>query len=154
MPPPGESPHLTETRAASTGPIFARGRSWTRAASDKRGIVLAACCGSASTFARMSRAAAKAAGDRLRRLGILQARVDWPARARLCERCPMRVIRRGTSYCGRPFLEDVGRDEAVDGCGCPTRAKAKDPSEHCPIDPSHRPARIIDGRCTCKWCRL
>lgn len=111
------------------------------------------CCG--STLARLSRAAAKAAGARLRRIGLLSQRVDWPARATACERCPLRVIHRNVSYCGRPFLRDLNRDPARDGCGCPTLAKAKDPSEHCPIDALHRPAsRLPDGRCTCKWCAL
>lgn len=114
--------------------------------------MLTTCC--RSPLVRLSRAAAKAAGDRLRRLGVLQSRVDWPARARLCESCTLRVIHRGVSYCGRPFLHQVRRDEAVDGCGCPTIAKARDPSEHCPIDPSYQPAIRLHGRCTCKWCTL
>jgi hypothetical protein len=117
--------------------------------------MIAACCGSKSTFARLSRAAAKAAGARMRRLGLFRESVDWAARAQICERCPMRVIHNKTSYCGRPFLEDVDRDPAVDGCGCPTIAKAKDPAEHCPLDPFHRPAATnLAGRCTCKWCVL
>lgn len=109
------------------------------------------CCGSA--FARLSRAAAKAAGAGLRQIGLMKQRVDWPARALACERCPMRVIHRKVSYCGRPFLHEFDRDPARDGCGCPTIAKAKDPAEHCPIDAAHRPAaRDAEGRCTCKWC--
>jgi hypothetical protein len=108
------------------------------------------CCG--STLARLSRAAAKAAGDRLRRLGLLGGRVDWPARAAICERCPLRVIHRKVSYCGRPFLQMPRRDDAVDGCGCPTIAKAKDPSEHCPLDWRNRPASVANGACNCKWC--
>ena len=66
----------------------------------------------------------------------------------------MRVIQCGKSYCGKPFLQLVNRDEALDGCGCPTLAKAKDPEEHCPVDPAFQASHIIDGRCTCKWCRL
>jgi hypothetical protein len=113
-------------------------------------MVFSDCC--RSGFARLSRAAAKAAGERLRRMGLLPVRHDWAARAETCERCPMRVIERGVSYCGRPFLEKPHRDESVDGCGCPTHAKARDPSEHCPVDPRFRPARQANGQCTCKWC--
>lgn len=115
---------------------------------------MVACCDRNSTFARLSRAAAKAAGDRLRQMGLLGVRINWAARAEACERCPLRVVHRNISYCGRPFLEKVDRDDALDGCGCPTLAKARDPAEHCPLDPSHRPARRIAGRCTCKWCSL
>jgi hypothetical protein len=110
-------------------------------------------------FAALSRAAAKSASARLRQLGVLRDRVDWPTRAAACERCPMRVISAGTSYCGTPFLRNVNRDPAVDGCGCPTIAKAKDPREHCPMTAGHQPARQQPARptssvarCDCKWC--
>jgi hypothetical protein len=106
-------------------------------------------------FARLSRAAAKAAAAKLRWWRVLSTSVDWSARAETCERCPMRVIHRRASYCGQPFLQQMERDDAVHGCGCPTVAKAKDPTEHCPIDARHQPARREhDGRCTCKWCAL
>ncbi len=108
------------------------------------------CCG--TNFARISRAAANAAKDRLRRMGLLGDHVDWKARALICERCPMRHVHRNITYCGRPFLSLPVRDEAVDGCGCPTLAKAKDGDEHCPIDLSMNPARPVDGACNCKWC--
>jgi hypothetical protein len=111
------------------------------------------CCGG-NTFAALSRAAAKSAAARLRRLGLLAEATDWAARATVCETCPLRVIEKGVSYCGRPFLSLPHRDEAHEGCGCPTRAKAKSPEEHCPLDWSNHPARQLPDGCTCKWCNL
>lgn len=119
-------------------------------------------CGSSSVlgsrpgvFAALSRAAAKSAAARLRSLRALPARVDWPARAAACERCPMRVVAGCTSYCGTPFLRKVNRDPALDGCGCPTIAKAKDPGEHCPVTSRHQASRQNPtGACDCKWCAL
>ncbi len=102
----------------------------------------------------LSRATVKAGAARLRSLGLLPVRIDWAARASVCERCPMRVVQCGVSYCGTPFLRMPLRDPVVDGCGCPTREKARDPREHCPIDAHHAEARGDDGRCTCKWCTL
>src|SRR5262249_7210685 len=70
-------------------------------------------------FAALSRAAAKAAGARLRRLGALATHPDWSARAVVCERCPVRVVRAGVSYCGKPFLNRFGDNEdrdPADGC--------------------------------------
>ena len=64
----------------------------------------------------------------------------------------MRVIVNKTAYCGKPFLSQIERDEASEGCGCPTIAKAKNPEEHCPVDLSFSPATKADGACTCKWC--
>lgn len=110
------------------------------------------CCG--STFASLSRAAAKSAASRLRRLGIIREAADWSRRASVCETCPMRVIHRGTSYCGRPFLQQIDRDPAEHGCGCPTIAKAKDPHEHCPLDWRHHAARLLPEGCSCKWCNV
>lgn len=114
------------------------------------------CCGARrGMLALLSRAAAKSAGAKLRQAGILPVKSDWAARAALCERCPLRVIVGKTSYCGRPFQQQISRDPTVDGCGCPTIAKAKDPTEHCPLDPRHRPASPAthgNGACTCKWC--
>lgn len=111
---------------------------------------MVACC--RTNFARISLAAAKAAKDRLRRMGLFGDHTDWKTRALVCERCPMRFIHRNTTYCGRPFLSLPVRNEAVDGCGCPTIAKAKDSSEHCPITPSMKPASRHDRPCDCKWC--
>jgi hypothetical protein len=116
-------------------------------------------CGSATylgsrpgAFAALSRAAAKSAAAKLRGLRVLPVRIDWPARAAACERCPMRVVANNVSYCGTPFLRKPDRDPFVDGCGCPTIAKAKDPKEHCPLTASHRPATAAPERCDCKWC--
>src|SRR5687767_783982 len=105
-----------------------------------------------STFASLTRAATKSATSRLRELGVLPVRADWTARAVQCERCPLRVVRCGVSYCGKPFVAMPVRDPATDGCGCPTVAKAKDPSEHCPLDARHQPAIQVGGQCSCKWC--
>jgi hypothetical protein len=113
-------------------------------------VSVLSCC--AETFATLSRAAARAARSRLRDVGWGRAAPDWPRRAQECERCPLRVIRAGTSYCGRPFTEMIARDPSVDGCGCPIRAKAQDPGEHCPLDHANHPAAVINRRCTCKWC--
>ena len=117
-------------------------------------------CGSSAlgsrpgVFAALSRAAAKSAASRLRRLGVLPQRVDWAARASACERCPLRVVSAGVSYCGTPFLRKVDRDPALDGCGCPTVSKAKDPAEHCPVTARHQAASMVDDACDCKWCAL
>jgi hypothetical protein len=108
------------------------------------------CCGP-STFASLSRAAAKSAASRLRRLGVLAQARDWVQRASMCESCPVRIIHNGDSYCGRPFLHQIHR-EPTDGCGCPTVEKAKSPDEHCPLDWSNHPARNLPEGCTCKWC--
>ena len=109
------------------------------------------CCRS-GVFAALSRAAAKAAAGRLRLIGVLPEAPDWARRAVVCEACPLRTVRGGVSYCGEPLLRHVGRDVAHEGCGCPTRAKAKTPGEHCPLDRANRAAAHIGGRCTCKWC--
>jgi hypothetical protein len=103
-------------------------------------------------FAALSRAAAKSAAAKLRSLRVLAVRHDWPARATICERCPKRVVSAGVSYCGTPFLHNVQRNSALDGCGCPTVAKAKDPHEHCPVNEYHLPARRVGSLCNCKWC--
>jgi hypothetical protein len=108
-------------------------------------------CGSTS-FRSISAAMAKAASARLRNLGVGRTAIDWTARAAVCERCPMRVVHRGTSYCGTPFLQMLDRDPAIDGCGCPTRDKAKSPDEHCPVDRAFQLPVMQAGRCNCKWC--
>ncbi len=100
----------------------------------------------------LSRAAAKAAGARLRGLGALRTGHDWTLRAETCERCPLRSIHRGVSYCGTPFMRRILRDEAVEGCGCPCNQKAKDPAEHCPIDARQQPAQRTTTSCNCRWC--
>ena len=95
---------------------------------------------------------AKGAAARLRRTGALTTRPDWPALAAVCERCPLLVVQRGVSYCGTPYLRQIGRDPATDGCGCPTHDKAKRPGEHCPVTVRHQPAEGVGRACTCKWC--
>jgi hypothetical protein len=108
------------------------------------------CCG--GTLATLSRAAAKSAAARLRRLGLLSEATDWAKRATVCETCLLCVVHKGVSYCGRPFLHKPLRDPVQDGCGCPTHAKARAPHEHCPLDWRNRPARDLPDGCTCKWC--
>jgi hypothetical protein len=108
------------------------------------------CC---DTFKLLSRAAAKAASGRLRRMGIGGTHPAWAARAEVCERCPLRVIKRGVSYCGDPFLSDIHRDVTRQGCGCPTHAKARDPQEHCPLNLRYEPASH-GADCNCRWCLL
>jgi len=107
-----------------------------------------------SRFGDISRAMAKSASARLRRMGILPTTVDWSARAAICERCPLRVIHKGVSYCGKPFLQLIDRTPSLDGCGCPTRDKAQSPDEHCPLDTRHQPAMNATGECNCKWCNV
>jgi hypothetical protein len=97
---------------------------------------------------------AKAAGARLRSIGALKSSVDWTTRAAICERCPLCVRRGGVSYCGTPLLQKVDRDPSADGCGCPTRDKAKSPLEHCPLTEQNRPASTIGEICNCKWCQV
>jgi hypothetical protein len=110
-------------------------------------VIAISCC----SFRALSHAAAKSAAARLRRMGLLRQRHDWAARASLCERCPLCVIRRGISYCGKPLLERLAREQNP-GCGCPTHDKAKDPAEHCPVDLRYQPARRNADVCNCKWC--
>ncbi len=105
-------------------------------------------------FKALSRAAAKATAARLRALGRLTVHPHWQERAEMCERCPMRVIASGRTYCGSPFLQKIDRDPATDGCGCPTIAKAKDPSEHCPLTPRYTPATRHASACDCRWCQI
>ena len=108
------------------------------------------CCG--NTLASLGRAAAKSAAARMRRMGLLREAIDWARRAAICESCFMRHVRDGVSYCGRPFLQQIDREPAEDGCGCPVREKAKSPQEHCPLDWRNRPAKALPEGCTCKWC--
>lgn len=109
-------------------------------------------CGISSGFKSLSRAAAKAAGEKLRRMRVLRVSQDWVRRAEICERCPMRVIHKGVSYCGSPLLRKVVREPTIDGCGCPTIAKARDPSEHCPITRAFQAPTRRGEQCDCKWC--
>jgi hypothetical protein len=110
-------------------------------------------CAASNRFRDISRAMAKSAGARLRQIGALPSSGDWVRRAEICENCPMRVVRAGVSYCGTPFLQKIDREPSQDGCGCPTREKAKSPSEHCPITRRHLPSTQSDVGCNCKWCK-
>jgi hypothetical protein len=113
------------------------------------------CFSCVRSLATLWRGAAKHAAARCRTLGLAAVAPHWAARAAICERCPLRVVRRGVSYCGTPLLDKLDRDPVIDGCGCPTRDKARAPGEHCPVNVHHRAARIASQRdCDCKWCRL
>jgi hypothetical protein len=92
------------------------------------------CCG--NTLTALGKAAAKSAASRLRRLGLLRQASDWASRASICETCHLRHVYKGASYCGRPFLQQIDRDNAEDGCGCPVREKARAP-------PGERSARRL-----------
>jgi hypothetical protein len=106
-----------------------------------------------NSFRSISTAMAKAASSKLRQIGAAKTAVNWTMRAEICERCPLRVVRRGVSYCGTPFLQKIDRDPVIDGCGCPTRDKAQAPEEHCPLPASFH-APVVEGRCGCKWCAI
>lgn len=108
-------------------------------------------CGS-NSLRSISAAMAKAASARLRSIGAGRVAVDWAKRAAICEGCAMRVVRRGVSYCGTPFLQQMDRDPLTDGCGSPTREKAKSPGEHCPVNRRYELPVIEHGNCSCKWC--
>jgi hypothetical protein len=99
-------------------------------------------------------AAIKATSAWARRFGFMETATNWGEKAALCERCHLRVVKCNVSYCGRPFLQHVDRDQSIEGCGCPCIEKAKSPDEHCPLDKCHLPAVNTDGKCTCKWCSL
>ena len=96
-------------------------------------------------------------GARVRALGAAPAHPRWAERAQVCAACPLRMVRGGVVYCGRPAWERPWRDPA-EGCGCPATAKARDPAEHCPLDARHRPRNPADAdgasgdSCDCKWC--
>ena len=106
------------------------------------------------TLRDLSRAVVQSMAGKMREAGLLPVQVDWASRATVCERCPLRVIRCGVSYCGKPFLNQVSRQPDIDGCGCPTRVKAKSPSEHCPLNSHHRAATSTGKTCDCKWCSV
>ena len=107
------------------------------------------CCG---TLQLLSRSAAKSAAARLRQIGVGSTYPDWPIRAEICETCPLRRTYRGISHCGSPLLRQIHREPHIDGCGCPTIAKAKSAAEHCPLDAHHQPATQTPHGCNCKWC--
>jgi hypothetical protein len=106
-------------------------------------------------FPSLGRAAVKFTSSILRRAGAGSVHPNWVARAEVCERCPLRVVAGNVSYCGQPFFRKPNRDEAEDGCGCPTRDKARDPDEHCPMTSRNQqssPPGKRAGPCDCKWC--
>lgn len=105
-----------------------------------------------SVVGQMSRAAFKAIRSQFRRLRLAPVDPRWPAKAEICLRCPLRVIEGKTVYCGKPYLHKPDRVDALDGCGCPVNAKAKDRTEHCPINWQHTAAAQPPRRCDCKWC--
>jgi len=100
----------------------------------------------------LTRAAVKSTAARLRSLGLLTVDSQWAVKAEICERCVMRVVQCNVSYCGKPLLSQIDRDPVTDGCGCPTRKKAQDPAEHCPLNTRHLAASRTDDVCNCKWC--
>jgi hypothetical protein len=120
--------------------------------SDNHSMACFSCTG--NSFRAISSAMAKAASARLRSLGAGRTAHNWAARAAICETCPMRVVRRGVSYCGTPFLQLIDRDPVQDGCGCPTRDKAMSPEEHCPVDRKFQLPLVGENGCNCRWCEL
>lgn len=100
-----------------------------------------------------AKALVKGAGAIFRRINGTGNHPRWAERAAVCEKCPNRVVSGTASYCGKPFLNQINRDPVIDGCGCPTREKAKDPTEHCPINTRHQ-AAIESPACDCKWCAI
>jgi hypothetical protein len=101
---------------------------------------------------KLTNAAYKASRARLRAIGMGRTHPQWAERATICETCPLRIIEKKVSYCGRPFLHDIDRDPTINGCGCPTIPKAQDLTEHCPLNRQHLPANTTSLTCDCKWC--
>jgi hypothetical protein len=79
-------------------------------------------------------AGAKKAASLIRSLGLVGVHPQWQARTELCVRCPIATSTHKGLFCGQPFLTHPHR-KPEQGCGCPILAKAKDPKEHCPVDP-------------------
>ena len=102
---------------------------------------------------RLTQAGAKRLRSVFRNVGVGREHPDWRARTDICSRCPLCVVDRKRIYCGKPFLSQIDRDQATEGCGCPVIEKAKDPSEHCPRDRHFNPSTGLDpARCDCSWC--
>jgi hypothetical protein len=141
----------TTSRRHRFGSASNAGLSQKAVRSDKSKMAMAL---SISGLAALTRAAARFAGAVARRAGVGAVHPRWMERATVCERCPMRVAVGRVSYCGQPLHRKPERDEAQEGCGCPTREKAKDPGEHCPITVRHRAARQHALGCDCKWCGI
>lgn len=66
---------------------------------------------------------------------VMQSRIE------ICQQCDAldtqgeRIVRMidGEPYCGSPLLQNVGRINAKDGCGCPLKKKVARKTEKCPI---------------------
>lgn len=102
---------------------------------------------------RLSQAGVKRAASVFRSVGVGSIHPQWQARVDLCATCPLLVVSDRKTFCGRPLLRQIQRDEATEGCGCPIMLKAKDPTEHCPRDRVYMPATQTDAdTCTCTWC--
>jgi hypothetical protein len=107
----------------------------------------------ARLLVRLAQAGLKRTAAAFRSAGMASTAPDWPARAEVCARCTLVVVKCGKSYCGRPFLNQIERDEPTEGCGCPVLPKAKDPAEHCPRDLHYnKPTVNESGHCNCMWC--
>lgn len=100
---------------------------------------------------RLSQAGVKRLRSVFRDVGVGSVHPHWQARAEICATCPLCVVDRKHTYCGKPLLRQVERDEATEGCGCPILAKARDPAEHCPRNRLFGPS-TKDERCDCMWC--
>ncbi|HQY89681.1 MAG TPA: hypothetical protein PK402_13595 [Tepidisphaeraceae bacterium] len=95
----------------------------------------------------------KKASSVFRSVGVGANHPQWEARAEICQRCPLLHVKCGKTYCGRPFLQQIEREEATEGCGCPVNAKAKDPTEHCPRNAQwEASSKTQAGSCDCVWC--
>ena len=105
----------------------------------------------ARIFVRLSLAGVKRARSTFRGAGAHHD--GWADRAAVCGGCPLSVIVCGKSYCGKPLLRQLDRDEPTQGCGCPIRLKAQDPAEHCPRTARFAASSRSDAAtCDCVWC--
>jgi len=137
----------SHSRRNSTRKEYAKCQSLTTPPSDKANMVIGW-----DHVLSIAGALKKAGGSWKRRLGLTGPASGWESRAAVCERCHLRVIQCGVSYCGKPFLHQILRTDAIDGCGCPCQEKAKTPGEHCPLDIHNHPANHAKNPCNCKWC--
>ena len=146
---------VNETRARRPAPMIVLVRKPWRHARGPSDIPLMRCFGCSgwggSSFAAVSRAAAKSASAKLRKAGALRVFTDRGRREAVCAGCPLRTVVRGVAHCGRPFLRQVGRPPTA-GCGCPIADKAASAAEHCPLGTNGRSASRGGGRCNCRWC--
>lgn len=103
------------------------------------------------TALRVVGAGGRAASAVARERGVGRVHPLWVQRASVCQTCPLCVVKCGKSYCGKPFLNQIERDEPTEGCGCPVVPKAKDPTEHCPRNAHFEPSSKSES-CDCIWC--